>query len=167
MIIGLLVMGRFTFVEVLSFRIDAGRQPLRRVAAGIYTDQQLLSAHPRFARALLDVLRHSGRQTHDRVASENFDAANVSGVDARLVRDRADDVAGLNAVVVADLDAIPDTGGVIARGTPSPLVARRGIGGLASAPSGTRRAFEAMRVARVGGRGRRRQCRAPPPRESD
>ena len=63
------------------------------------------------------------------MAVEDLDAADVDGVDAGLVGDRADDVAGLNAVLVADLDAVADELRVFARGTPRrPLGARLGLG---------------------------------------
>src|SRR5688572_31070305 len=110
---------------MFSFSSDAGRQSRRRFAAGIHTDRQLLPADPRLAQALLNVLRHSGRQAHERVVIEDLDAADVDGIDTGLVRDRADDVAGLHAVLAADLDPVTDELRLFARGTPRPLLARR------------------------------------------
>ena len=72
------------------------------------------------------------------MAVEDLDAADVDGVDTGLVRDRADDVAGLNAVLVADLDAVADELDVFARGTRGGR-SRRGSasgGGLAAAALG-------------------------------
>src|SRR5512134_629407 len=116
MVIGLLVMAALELVLVVfSFRFDAGRQPLRRTAAGIYTDRQLLSADPDLAKALKHVLRHAGRQAHDRVVVEDLDTADVNGVDTRFVGDRADDVAGLHAVLAAHLDAVADLARLLAR----------------------------------------------------
>src|SRR6185503_11436802 len=135
MVMESLVMGCFAFGVVLSLRLDAGRRALRRVAAGIYTDRQLLSADPRLAQALMDVLRHSGRQADDRVPIEDLDAADVSGVDACFVRDRADDVAGLNAVLAADLDAVADELHVLARRPRRPLTAWLGVRPRLAAPA--------------------------------
>src|SRR5262245_13480434 len=115
MVLCSLVMGCSTLVlVVLSFRFDAGRRPLRSVARGIYTDRQLLSAHPRFAQAVVDVFRHTVGKPDDRMAVEDLDAADVHRVDSCFVGDGADDVAGLHPVLSADFDAITDVLRIVA-----------------------------------------------------
>ena len=48
------------------------------------------------------------REVHGRIPVEDLDPADVHRVDRRLVRDRADDVAGLHAVLVAHRNSIAD-----------------------------------------------------------
>ena len=54
---------------------------------------------------LEDVRRHAFRQVDEAVIVADVDAADVLRIESGFVRDRADDVAGLDAVIVTDFDA--------------------------------------------------------------
>jgi len=78
------------------------------VRAGVLAaarDTQLLAGDPDFLQELEHVRRHAFGQVDEAVIVVDVDAADVLGVEACFVRDRADDVAGLHAVGVADFDA--------------------------------------------------------------
>ena len=82
---------------------------LRLVAGGIYTDRELLSAHPCLLQLLVNL-----RPACPPAARRSNDVSKISirpmctESMRRLVRDRADDVARLHAVLVPDRDSITD-----------------------------------------------------------
>lgn len=117
-----------------------GRGPARAVRAGAVRggfgagDAQLLAGYPHLLEVLEDLRRHAVREVDQAVVVMDVHAADVLAVQARLVGDGADDVAGLHAMRVADLDAEGlEAGLCVARrafacGTDFPLVLRRGAG---------------------------------------
>src|SRR5574337_1034929 len=76
------------------------------VVAVPFLDAQLLLHHPYLLQVLEDFLRHAVGQVDQAVVVADAEAADVLAVQAGLVGDRANDVARLHAVLVADLDAI-------------------------------------------------------------
>jgi nicotinate-nucleotide adenylyltransferase len=94
----------------LRFRAER-RRPLRLVRLAeirflaAARDAQLLAGHPDLLQVLEDFRRHAGGQVDEAVVALDVDAADVLAVEAGFVGDRADDVARLHAVVVADFDA--------------------------------------------------------------
>src|SRR5690606_14732783 len=74
----------------------------RRMAAIPRSDAQLLPDHPGLLQVAHDLRRHAGRQVEDRMVLVDVDAADVARFQAGLVGDRADDVARLDAMHVAE-----------------------------------------------------------------
>src|SRR5690606_10521725 len=66
---------------------------------------QLLAGHPHLLQVLEHFGRHALRQVDQAVIVADVDAADVTAFQVRLVGDRADDVARLHTVHVANLDA--------------------------------------------------------------
>src|SRR4029077_19479186 len=99
----------------------------------------LLARNPHLLQDLEHVRRHAFGQIDESVILADVDAADVLAVQARLVGDRADEVAGLHAVVVADFDAEGFEAGVGAF-TPF-LFALRPFGGVEFAARRPRRAL--------------------------
>src|SRR5262249_20255444 len=102
----------------------------RLVARRIELDRELPAAHPGLLQLLETFLRHAVGQLDRRVRVEDPDAPDVHRVDRRFVRDRADDVAGLHAVIVTHGDSIAHAAArrTLVRGTLGPrtfLLARR------------------------------------------
>ena len=69
------------------------------------TDAQRIAADLHHLQLLEDVIRHAHRQVHEAVILADLDMTDVATVDARLIGDGADDVAGKRTVRIADLDA--------------------------------------------------------------
>jgi hypothetical protein len=65
------------------------------------TDPQLLTHHAHFLQVAKDIPRHSLGQIDKAVIVTDIDVPDVTPLEAGLVGDRADDVAGLHAVAVA------------------------------------------------------------------
>ena len=65
----------------------------------------MLAGYPDFFQVFEDFLRHVFGQVDQAVIALNVDATDVLAVEAGFVGDCADDIAGLHAVVVANLDA--------------------------------------------------------------
>src|SRR6185437_12667232 len=91
--------------------LEAARFVCRRCAgAGVgavpLVDAQLLLHHPYLLQVLEHFLRHAVGQVDQAVVVADAEAADVLAFQPRLVGDRADDIARLHAVLVADLDAV-------------------------------------------------------------
>src|SRR5581483_10986269 len=80
------------------------RRAVRCAGLVLAADAQLLAADPDLLQVLEDLLGHAGGQVDEAVVVADVDAADVGAVDPGLVGDGADDVAGLDAVDVPDLD---------------------------------------------------------------
>src|SRR6185437_4599191 len=76
------------------------------VGAVPLVDAQLLLHHPYLLQVLEHFLRHAVGQVDQAVVVADAEAADVLAFQPRLVGDRADDIARLHAVLVADLDAV-------------------------------------------------------------
>ena len=86
----------------------AGRRGFRRRLGrllGDLADPQLAARHPHLLQRLEYLLRHAFRQVDEAVVLADVDPPDVHALDARLVGDRADDVARLDAVYRPHFDA--------------------------------------------------------------
>ena len=101
--------------------------PRRSAALFQPAQAQLLAGHPDFLQVPLDFFGHAFGQIDQAVVVEDFDAADVPAVHLRLVGDGADDVGGLHAMLMADLDAIGLHAGLGSPSRPArPLVRGQG-----------------------------------------
>src|SRR5262245_54927819 len=82
------------------------RRLRRRLIARSDTKRELLAADPRVLQLLVSLVGHAFGQIHCRIRVEDLDAADVHRIDRGFIRDRADDVTGLHAMLVSYRDAI-------------------------------------------------------------
>ncbi len=87
-------------------RVVAAWTPLGTPGSRVAADSQLDSAHPDGLEAVASLFRHALWQIHELVMLVDVDVPDQSAVQVRLVRDRADDIPRLDAVGMADFDAI-------------------------------------------------------------
>src|SRR6185437_9576991 len=121
------------------------------VGAVPLVDAQLLLHHPYLLQVLEHFLWHAVGQVDQAVVVADAEAADVLAFQPRLVGDRADDIARLHAVLVADLDAV---GALAFLGG---MRAHRAMAELAWRSTVMRRVF-ARRVAGRGGFARMRRA---------